>query len=126
MSSGLVLDAGALVAIDRADRTMLRLLRQASARGLALAVTAPVVAQVWRDGRLQARLAAFLRDGSLEHVAFAPGDARAAGRLAALSGHSDVVDIHVVMTANRRGYGIVTSDAADMKRVDAEVEIITL
>ena len=47
--SALVLDAGALVAIDRDDRSMIARLRVAQQRRVALHTNAMVVAQVWRD-----------------------------------------------------------------------------
>lgn len=49
--SALVLDAGALIAVDRNDRAMLARLRAAERHGLELRTNAMVVAQVWRDGR---------------------------------------------------------------------------
>ena len=59
--SALVLDAGALVAVDRGDRAMLARLRMAERGGLALRSTGVVISQVWRDpaGR-QANLARLL------------------------------------------------------------------
>jgi hypothetical protein len=60
--SALVLDAGALMAIDRDDRSMIARLRVAQQRGIELRTNAMVVAQVWRDrqGR-QANLTRLLR-----------------------------------------------------------------
>ena len=59
--SGLVLDAGAFVAVDRADRTMIARLRAAQRDGLELRTTGIVIAQVWRDpGGRQAILAQLL------------------------------------------------------------------
>jgi hypothetical protein len=47
--SALVLDAEALVAIDRDDRSMIARLRVAQQRRVELRTNAMVVAQVWRD-----------------------------------------------------------------------------
>ena len=60
--SALILDAGALVAVDRGDRAMLARLRVAQQHGAPLRSNAMVIAQVWRDrqGR-QAVLAQLLR-----------------------------------------------------------------
>lgn len=55
MSGGFMLDAGALIAIDRGDRRMLALLEAARDAGLPLSATAPTVGQAWRGGRRQAR-----------------------------------------------------------------------
>ena len=54
--SALVLDAGALVAIDRDDRPMIARLRVAQERGVELRTNAMVVAQVWRDKQGRRRL----------------------------------------------------------------------
>ena len=58
--SGISLDAGALIAIERGDPEVRALLRQAAERGLEVHVVPEVVAQVWRGGSRQARLSAFL------------------------------------------------------------------
>lgn len=49
--SALVLDAGALVAIDRNDRSLIAGLRVAQQRRVELRTNAMVAAQVWRDRR---------------------------------------------------------------------------
>jgi hypothetical protein len=55
-----VLDAGALVAIDRRDRVVGAQLRVLQRRGTPVRASATVVGQVWRDGRKQANLARVL------------------------------------------------------------------
>ena len=47
--SALILDAGALVAVDRGDRATIARLRAAQQHGVELRTNAMVVAQVWRD-----------------------------------------------------------------------------
>ena len=49
--NALVLDAGALVAIDRDDRAMLDRIQVATEKGQEVRTNAMVLAQVWRDGR---------------------------------------------------------------------------
>ena len=126
MSGGFMLDAGALIAIDRGDRRMLVLLETARAAEAKLSTTAPVVAQVWRDGKRQARLSAFVKQPALEVAPFDMMDARAVGTLVAATGHADVVDTHVVLLARRRGQTIVTSDAKDILAVDARIPVVTV
>ena len=60
--SALILDAGALVTLNRDDRAMIARLRVSQQHGLELRTNAMVVAQVWRDrhGR-QANLARLSR-----------------------------------------------------------------
>lgn len=106
-----VYDAGALIAADRSNRLLWADHRARLELGLVPVVTAPVVAQVSRSAR-QAQLRRFLR--GCEIVEFEDGDAHEVGALAGKTGTSDVVDVHVVMTARRRGFGIVTSDSDDL------------
>jgi hypothetical protein len=105
-----ILDAGALVAIDRNDQTIHRLLRTAGARRTSCAV----VSQVWRNGAKQARLALALR--GVEVVPLDDGIDRRIGELLRDSGTSDVVDGHVALLA-RPGDRVVTSDPDDLGRL---------
>jgi hypothetical protein len=60
--TALILDAGALLAVDRDDRAMIARLRVAQHSGLDLHSNAMVVAQAWRDRRgRQANLARLLQ-----------------------------------------------------------------
>lgn len=110
--SALVLDAGALVAVDRGDRAMIARLRAAQQHGLDLRSNAMVVAQVWRDrqGR-QAGLAQLLQ--SVDVRAISPQDGRQAGVLLGMTGGSDPVDATVVLLASP-GDRILTSDPHDL------------
>ena len=78
-----------------------------------LHTTHPVVAQVWRDGANQARLAAFLKSVTVHPLE----DGRVLGRLLALAGTSDVVDAHLVMVAVRLGDSILTGNPDDLGRI---------
>ena len=110
--SALVLDAGALVAVDRGNRAMIARLRAAQQHGLDLRSNAMVVAHVWRDrhGR-QAGLAQMLR--AVDVRAVSPDDGRRAGVLLGMTGTSDPVDATVVLLASP-GDRIVTSDPQDL------------
>ena len=110
--SALVLDAGALVAVDRGDRAMVARLRVAQQHGVELRSNAMVVAQVWRDrhGR-QADLARLLR--AVDVRAVSPQDGRQAGVLLGATGTSDPVDATVVLLASP-GDRILTSDPRDL------------
>lgn len=109
-----VYDAGALIAADRSDRDVWADHRARLELGVVPITTAPVVAQVSRSGR-QAQLRRFLRGCDL--VPFVEDDAHAIGTLADRSGSSDVVDVHVVAVAHRRGLGVLTSDESDLKPI---------
>ncbi len=57
----LLLDAGALLAYERGDRTVRAFVEHASRTGTDVRTTTGVAAQVWRDGSRQARPATLLR-----------------------------------------------------------------
>jgi predicted nucleic acid-binding protein len=123
---GLSLDTGALIALERGDRNLRQLLRRALSAGVGVHVVCEVVAEAWRGGPRQAVLARFL---NLPEVVFPVMDvamARVVGDMCARSGHSDVVDVHVVMDARMNGHTVVTSDPDDLRRVDPSLGIITL
>jgi hypothetical protein len=113
--SALVLDAGALVATDRGDRSMIARLAVAQRHDIELRSNAMVVAQVWRDrqGR-QASLARLLR--AVDIRAISHEDGRQAGVLLGLTGTTDPVDATVVLLA-RPGDRILTSDPDDLVRL---------
>ena len=115
--SALVLDAGALVAVDRGDRAMLARLRVAQQHEVGLRSNAMVVAQVWRDRRgRQADLARLLR--AVDVRAVDQRDGRDAGALLAESGTADPIDATVVLLA-APGDRILTSDPDDLTRLVA-------
>ncbi len=107
----MILDAGVLVAVDRGERAAQSFLAAAFEEGELLSTSAPVVAQVWRDGKRQARLSRFL--DTLEVHEFTLVDARMVGGLLLRSGSSDVVDAHILALAMRLQDSIVTADIAD-------------
>jgi len=109
-----VYDAGALIAAERSDRAVWADHRVRLEMGLVPVATAPVVAQVSRSGR-QAQLRRFLR--GCELVRFDGDEAHDVGALAGGAGVTDVVDVHVVVTAHRLRFGIVTSDEGDLKPI---------
>jgi hypothetical protein len=113
--TALVLDAGALVAVDRGDRPMIARLAVAHQHGLELRSNAMVVGQVWRDrqGR-QASLARLLR--AVDVRAISHEDGRQAGVLLGQAGTTDPVDATVVLLA-RPGDRILTSDPGDLTRL---------
>src|SRR5450432_4153845 len=118
MSGGMTLDTGALIAFDRADRFVVSLLRRAFELELELAVPAGAVAQAWRDGRRQARLASLLGSNRVHIEPLDDRKAREAGQLCGVTKTRDIVDASVVLCARARGHSIATSDVADLQRLD--------
>jgi len=123
-SAGIVLDAGALIALDRGDKRMIALLRRALGQGRAFRVPAGVVGQAWRNGGVQVTLARFLRSEEVEIVPLDEHLARSCGELCGAANLADVIDASVVIVARERRDAIVTSDPNDLRRLDPEAHII--
>ena len=115
----MILDAGVLIAIDRGEYTAQSFLSAALQEGAALRTSAPVVAQVWRDGSQQARLAKFL--GTVEVHDFTFADAPVVGGLLRRAQTSDVVDAHIVALALRLHDSILTADAPDFSTLTSHL-----
>lgn len=108
---GLVLDAGALISLDRGNREMHSEVRATRLSGASVRTSPMAVAQAWRDGKRQARLAGALRDIDVRSVT--EEDGRRAGELLGASGTSDAVDATVALLA-RSGDRLYTSDPDDL------------
>jgi hypothetical protein len=122
--SGFVFDAGALIAFERSDRTVVMLTKRLLLLGAKLVVPAGVVGQVWRDGTRQGRLARLL--GSRIAIVETLDDrrARAAGQLCGIAGTRDVIDAAVVLSAREHGLPVATSDPNDLRRLDPRVRLV--
>lgn len=125
-AAGLTLDTGALLATERGEPRMRALLQRVAERGAEVHVPAGVVAQAWRGGSRQARLARLLNATDVQIVDLDDLTARAIGQLCGVSGHSDVVDVHVVLNAMEHGHRIVTSDPSDLAKVNSSVVLIVV
>jgi hypothetical protein len=113
--TALILDTGALVAVDRDDRAMMARLQAARQHGLELRSNAMVVAQVWRDphGR-QAQLARLLRAVDVRGIDHQAG--REVGVLLGIANSSDPIDATVVLLA-APGDRILTGDPVDLTKL---------
>jgi len=115
-----VLDAGGLIAVDRADRRVIRLLELAHE----VHVPAAALAQAWRNPARQVRL---VRVASADGVVTHPLDtatAHAAGQLCAATATSDVVDASVVLVAGVVDGITITSDPDDLRRLDPSIDLV--
>jgi hypothetical protein len=122
----LVLDSGALIALERNDRAMWRRLRAARLAGYELVTHGGVVGQAWRGKSPRQALLAKALDG----INVRPLDRAlgiAAGELLALAKRSDVVDAALVLLAEDEDH-IATSDPDDIEPLAArsgrDVELI--
>ena len=113
----LILDAGALLAIERGDRAMARRLKAELLAGATPHTHGGVVAQAWRGGgSRQARLARALP--ALGVASLDDDLGRRAGVLLRRAGRSDAIAAAVVALANHADR-IVTSDPDDINHLVA-------
>jgi hypothetical protein len=122
----LVLDSGALIALERNDRAMWRRLKAAHLSDAVPVCHGGIVGQAWRGrGPRQALLARALAGLDVRPLDDALG--RAAGELLAGARRSDVVDAALVLLAED-GDHIITSDPDDLeplaRAAGCHVEII--
>jgi predicted nucleic acid-binding protein len=124
--TGITLDAGPLIQLDRNDRRVVALLALADETGSAVVVPGSALAQAIRDPARQARLARLIRQPRTEVVPLDRVDATHVGRLLAASGTTDVVDAHVAVCARRAQHTIVTSDPDDIRALDPGAIVIAV
>lgn len=109
----LVLDSGALIALERNDRAMWRRLKVAHLAGHVPVSHGGIVGQAWRGrGPRQTLLVKALAGTDVRPLDEALG--RAAGELLALAHRRDVIDAALVLLA-ADGDHIVTSDLDDIE-----------
>ena len=117
------MDSGALLALERGRREVALLLREALGGG-GVAIPSGVLAQTWRGGARQARIGALIADRRVQVPALDREAALGVGRLLAATGSSDVVDGQVALVATARGDVVVTSDAADVRRLAPALRVV--
>ncbi|HRE03740.1 MAG TPA: hypothetical protein PLV68_20765 [Ilumatobacteraceae bacterium] len=106
-----VLDAGALIAVDKRDRTVGAMLRVLQREGVPIVTSSAIVAQVWRDPRRQANLARVLAGvdvASLDDTA-----AQRTGELLRANGTTDLADAHLALLVQPQAR-VLTSDPSDL------------
>jgi len=125
----LVLDSGALIALEKARPEMTALLMRVRVGEVRVLVPDAVTAQVWRSGTgRQARVAALL-SLKLDQCARLRLDTAAAKRIGARIGacrHADITDVHVALVAEDRGAGVVTSDRHDILKVSPDLRDVII
>ena len=116
----LVLDTGALIAFERLDRRVVRLLELAHQ----IHVPAGVVGQAWRNPARQVRLARLVASSEVSVAALDLEAAKAAGLLCGAIGASDVIDATVVLLARMVGAVVVSSDPDDLRQLDPSIDVV--
>jgi hypothetical protein len=108
----LVLDAGALVAVERGSRDVIALIKRERLAGRAPITHGGIIGQVWRGGGRQANLARLLP--GLDIAALDAELGRRSGALLARSRTTDVIDAALALLA-QDGDEILTSDPDDLR-----------
>ena len=125
-SIGVTLDAGGLIAVDRANREVLATLALIRQWSGTVTVPATALAQAMRNPSRQVRLIRLVRQTTTKIVDLNRADAIAVGRILARTRTSDIADAHVVLSARRVGQAVVTSDAADLRRLDPTIRLVEI
>jgi hypothetical protein len=122
----LILDAGALVAVERSNRDVIALIKRERLAGRAPLTHGGVIGQVWRGGTgRQANLARLL--GGLDVAALDDLLGRRAGMLLGRTKTRDVIDAALALLATD-GDELLTSDARGfdvlVRATGAHVDIV--
>jgi hypothetical protein len=122
--TGATLDTGALIALESASTRMAVLVEEALAGRAELAVPAGVVAQAWRGGARQARIARLLRASSTSVVPLDTKMALRVGARCAITRTADIVDVSVALCASGRRHPVITSDPDDIAAIDPALKLV--
>jgi hypothetical protein len=119
---GVVLDAGVFIALERRDKTVVRLVQRLVDAETPLVTSAGVVAQVWRGGAgPQFPVAFLLRRTTVADLTHSA--ARLIGRMLGAAGAADAVDGHLVLLARQHGWPVLSADADDLLAIDRSLVV---
>jgi predicted nucleic acid-binding protein len=126
---GFVFDAGAFIALERRSAFMIGILNEALHGTIEVVLPRTVIAQVWRGTPRQANVgrlvSAGLRRGSPVVIDELTAErAREIGVKIGETSHPDVVDVHVALAAAERGHAVLTSDVADIAKVNRNLIVV--
>jgi predicted nucleic acid-binding protein len=113
-----------LIALESGITRMAVLVQEALADRAELAIPAGVLAQAWRGGGRQARIARLLRASNTSVV---PLDAKMAlrvGARCAVTRTADIADASVAICASDRGHPVITSDPDDIAAIDPALKLV--
>jgi predicted nucleic acid-binding protein len=116
--AGLTLDAGALIAYERGQERIRKILAVGYERGFVPTIPAIALAEVWRGDAKDARVARLLKASSVELLD--ERTARAAGSLRRATPGANAIDACIAVGVRRRGDAIATSDPGDMRALLGE------
>ena len=113
MGRTLILDAGALIGVERGSEMIAVMVEQAHEGDGDTVIPASVLAQVWRGGPKSARLARLIAASTVDTLD--EDRAREIGVRLGAHGGKDVADAHVSCCAVERQAIVATSDRADIE-----------
>jgi hypothetical protein len=112
--------------LDRKDRRALTLLARAKELGMRITIPATALAQTIRNPARQVLLSRLIRQAGTDLVALDGPDATRVGLLLARTATADIVDVHVVVCAQRAAQAVITSDAGDLRRIAPGLQLIVI
>ena len=126
---GFVFDAGAFIALERRSSLMISILNEALQGTIEVVLPRTVIAQVWRGTPRQANVgrlvSAGLRRGSPVIIDELTAErAKEIGIKIGRTSHPDIVDVHVALAAAERGHAVLTSDDADIAKVNRDLILV--
>ncbi len=119
-----VLDAGGLIALERASETVAALIANAARLQVDVVIPATALAQVWRGGTRSAHLARVIANAMTDYLD--ETRAREVGERLGDRAKTDIADAHVVCCALDRDAVVVTSDRDDIEALAGPSESLTL
>ena len=122
----IVLDAGALIALERPGNRVGSAIERARAANCRIHVPSGALAQAWRHGRRQATLARLLKTPGVVETGLDWAQARRVGALLGITATTDVVDAQVAILAHDLDAVVLTSDPRDLAALDPRLRLITV
>lgn len=121
-TAGVVLDAGAFIALEKGNPVMTHLAQRFVREATPLVTSAGVVAQIWRGGEgPQIPIVFLLRHTRVVDLTHAI--ARMLGRMLGATRTRDPIDAHVVLLARERGWSVLSSDAGELRAIDPTLQV---
>ncbi|MGH3198307.1 MAG: type II toxin-antitoxin system VapC family toxin [Streptosporangiaceae bacterium] len=126
---GFVFDAGAFIALERRAPLLLGILDEALHGTVEVVLPRTVIAQVWRGSPRQANVGRLISTGRMRDSPVIIDELTAAraiqiGVTIGTTSHPDIVDVHVALAAAERGHAVLTSDDADIARVNPDLVLV--
>lgn len=126
---GFVFDAGAFIALERRSPFLISILNEALHGTIEVVLPRTVIAQVWRgtprQGNVSRLVSVGLRRGSPVVIDELTAErAIQIGVKIGQTSHPDIVDVHVALAAAERGHAVLTSDDADIAKVNRDLILV--